>query len=230
MTGLIQLKQAAAYKAVEQIETGMLVGLGTGSTAIWAVRRLAEWLQHGKLAGIVGIPTSQQTADEARRLGIPLGTLEEHPSLDLTIDGADEVDPQLNLIKGGGGALLREKLVAQASQRLLIVVDESKLAPMLGRRWPVPVEVIPFGWRSQATYLEMLGAKTQLRQGDDGAPFQTDQGNFILDCHFGLLADPWRLADQIKARTGIVEHGLFLAMTTEVIIAGRDGVRTIVRK
>ena len=229
MADFTQLKQQAAYQAAEQIESGMVVGLGTGSTAIWAVRRLAEWLQNGKRTNVVGIPTSVQTEIAARRLGIPLTTLEEAPPPHLTIDGADEVDPQLNLIKGGGGALLREKLVAQASQRLMIVVDESKLSPMLGKRWAVPVEVIPFGWRSQANYLATLGAKVQLRSGSDGAPFRTDQGNFIVDCHFGAIANPEQIADQIKRRTGVVEHGLFLAMATEVIVAGHDGVYSMKR-
>lgn len=229
MVDFTQLKQQAAYQAAQQIESGMVVGLGTGSTAIWAVRRLAEWLQSGKLANVVGIPTSIQTETVARDLGIPLTTLEEAPTPHLTIDGADEVDPQLNLIKGGGGALLREKLVAQASQRLIIVVDESKLSPRLGKRWAVPVEVIPFGWRSQANYLETLGATVQLRAGSDGAPFRTDQGNFILDCHFGAIANPEQIATQIKQRTGVVEHGLFLAMATEVIVAAHDGVYSMKR-
>jgi ribose 5-phosphate isomerase A len=224
-----QRKQQAAYRAVEQITSDMIVGLGTGSTAIWVVRRLAELLQQGKLANVVGIPTSVQTAAEARCLGVPLTTLEDHPVIDLTIDGADEVDPQLDLIKGGGGALLREKIVAQASRRVLIIVDESKRSPQLGTRWPVPVEVVSFGWRSQARYLTDLGATVKLRQTSDGANFVTDQGNLILDCHFGPVADPARLADQIKARTGMVDHGLFLGMAHEVIVAGKDGVYSLAR-
>lgn len=227
MADFTQLKQQAAYQAAEQIESGMIIGLGTGSTAIWLVRRLAEWLQTGKLSGVVGIPTSVQTEAEARHLGIPLTTLEEAPNPHLTIDGADEVDPQLNLIKGAGGALLREKLVAQASQRLIIVVDESKLVPQLGVRSAVPVEVIPFGWRSQVNYLETLGARVRLRLGSDGRPFQTDQGNFILDCHFGVIAAPGQLAEAIKRRTGIVEQGLFLGMASKVIVAGSEGLHSL---
>jgi ribose 5-phosphate isomerase A len=205
----------------------MRIGLGTGSTAVWVVRRLAERLHSGELDQVVGVPTSRQTAEEARRLGVPLTTLEEHPQLDLTIDGADEVDPQLNLIKGGGGALLREKIVAQASRRLLIIVDESKLSAQLGMQWSVPVEVVAFGWRSQADYLVALGAQAKLRPAVDGSPFKTDQGNLILDAHFGPLADPGSLATQLKTRTGIVEHGLFLGMANEVIVAGRQGLYSL---
>jgi ribose 5-phosphate isomerase A len=230
MSDTTQLKQQAAYRAAEQITSGMIVGLGTGSTAVWVVRRLAELLHTGQLSHVVGIPTSVQTADEARRLGVPLTTLEEQPVIELTIDGADEVDPQLNLIKGGGGALLREKIVAQASRRVLIAVDESKLSPRLGTRWPVPVEVAPFGWRTQARYLENLGAQVKLRQTAIGANFTTDQGNLILDCHFGPLADPARLAEQMKSRTGIVDHGLFLGIADDVIVAGAGGVYSLLKK
>jgi ribose 5-phosphate isomerase A len=227
MTTRDQLKQQAAYRAAEQVVSGMRVGLGTGSTAVWVVRRLAERLHSGELQQVAGVPTSRQTEEEALRLGIPLTTLEEHPLLDLTIDGADEVDPQLNLIKGGGGALLREKIVAQASRRLVIIVDESKLTPRLGTRWSVPVEVIAFGWRSQADYLAALGAQVKLRQNAEGGAFHTDQGNVIVDANFGPLADPIALATQLKARTGIVEHGLFLGMAHEVIVAGMQGVYSL---
>lgn len=229
MSESMQLKQQAAYRAAEQIASGMVVGLGTGSTAIWVVRRLAEWLQVGKLNRVVGIPTSTQTAAEAGRLGVPLTTLEDQPMIHLTIDGADEVDPQLNLIKGGGGALLREKIVAQASQRVLIVVDESKRSRQLGMHQPVPVEVVSFGWRTQVNYLTSLGAQVQLRQASDGTSFKTDQGNLILDCHFGPIANAARLADQLKGRTGIVEHGLFLGLVDEIIVAGSAGVDSMVR-
>ncbi len=223
----VNWKQQAAERAVEFVESGMVVGLGHGSTAAWAMRCIAALLREGKLKDILGVPCSHQVEQEARALGIPLTTLDEHPIVDLTIDGADEVDPHLNLIKGGGGALLREKLVAQASRREIIVVDESKLSPMLGSRWPVPVEVVPFGWRSQLAFLESLGARPILRLTETGAPFTTDQGNLILDCHFGPLPNPFRLAAQIKQRTGIVEHGLFLGLATEVVVAGEGGVRTM---
>lgn len=220
----VPLKQQAAYRAVEFIASGMVVGLGTGTTALWGVRRLAELLQGGQLRDIAGIPTSRQTEDAARQLGIPLTTLEQHSQVDLTIDGADEVDPQLNLIKGGGGALLREKIVAQASRRLVIAVDASKLSPVLGARWPVPVEVVPFGWQTQVHYLESLGAQVELRRQRDGAPFQTDQGNLILDANFGPIPDAAQLAGQLERRAGIAGHGLFLAMADAVIIGHREGV------
>ncbi len=224
-TNVAQQKQQAAERAVELIESGMIVGLGAGSTALLAVRHLAQLLKTGQLKNVVSVPCSVQTAEEADRLGIALTTLEGHPVIDVTIDGADEVDPQLNLIKGGGGALLREKIVAQASKREIIVVDESKLSPMLGTVWAVPVEVLPFGWGSQAKYLESLGARVTLRQNQDGALYKTDQGNLILDCHFGLIAQPAELASKLDARAGIIEHGLFLDIATDVIIAGNDGVR-----
>jgi ribose 5-phosphate isomerase A len=212
------------------IQPGMVVGLGAGSTAILAVRRLGEWLQSGRIKDILGVPCSSSTEQEAARLGIPLTTLEEHPNLDLTIDGADEVDPNLNLIKGGGGALLREKIVAQASRREIIVVDESKLSPVLGTHWAVPVEVIPFGWGSQANFLVSLGASLTMRKNKDGSTYLTDQGNLILDCNFGLIQDPARLDWQINNRAGIVEHGLFIGLASEVIICGQDGCRHLVRK
>lgn len=222
-------KQQAAYRAVEFVKPGMVVGLGEGSTAIWAVRRIGELYAAGELNGIVGIPASLHIEQEARLLGIPLVTLEDEPVIDLTIDGADEVDPDLNLIKGGGGALLREKLVAQASKREIIVVDESKLVPKLGTNWAIPVEVIPFGWKSQAVFLESLGAQVTRRERD-GALFQTDQGNFILDCKFGPVDDAHKLAAEIKARTGIVEHGLFLNLATDVIVANADEIRHMQRE
>jgi ribose 5-phosphate isomerase A len=222
-------KQQAAEYAVESVESGMVVGLGHGSTAIWAVRRIAQLIQNGSLQNILGVPCSTVIETEARELGIPLTTLEEHPQVDLTIDGADEVDPQLELIKGGGGALMREKIVAQASRQEIIVVDESKLVPALGTGWAVPVEVIPFGYGSQRAYLESLGAEVKVRQTAESNPFITDQGNLILDCKFEPIADPAELAETLKRRTGIVEHGLFIGLATRVIVAGKDGIREIKR-
>ncbi len=224
-----QLKKQAAWRAVEFVESGMVVGLGHGSTAILAVRRIADLLQAGQLQDILGVPCALQVEEEAQRLGIPLTTLEEHPVVDLTIDGADEVDPNLDLIKGGGGALLREKIVAQASRREIIIVDESKLSPALGTHWPVPIEVIPFGWRSQAAYLESLGAHVTLRQQDDGSPFKTDHGNLILDCNFGPISQPRLLAPKLSERVGIVEHGLFLGLATDVIVGTREGINHLKR-
>jgi ribose 5-phosphate isomerase A len=223
-------KQAAADLAVQQLHSGMIVGLGSGSTATLAVRRLGEWLRAGRLQDILGIPCSHQTQHEAAQAGIPLTTLEEHPHIELTIDGADEVDPAFNLIKGGGGAQLREKIVAQASQREIIVVDESKLSLLLGTRRPVPVEVLPFGWGSQAAYLAALGGHPIQRKQPDGSPYITDQGNFILDCAFGPIADPARLAIRMEERAGIIAHGLFIGLAHEVIVAGPGGCRKLARK
>jgi len=225
--GATQLKQHAAERAVEFVESGMIVGLGHGTTAIWATRKIAELIKTKRLTSILAIPCSAQTEAEARQLGIPLTTLEEHPSIDLTIDGADEVAPNFDVIKGGGGALLREKIVAQATKREIIVVDESKVSSVIGTKWAVPVEVIPFGYGSQKAYLERIGARVSIRQKPDGSTFYTDQGNFILDCNFGAISDPVALAEQLKRRTGIVEHGLFIRLVSDVIVAAPSGTRQL---
>jgi ribose 5-phosphate isomerase A len=225
----VREKQQAADHAVEYVQSGMVVGLGAGSTAILATRRIGQLLREGHLRDIIGFPCSSLIEAEARALGIPV-TLNPPSAVELTIDGADEVDPELNLIKGGGGALLHEKIVAQASRREVIVVDESKLSPALGTQWPLPVEVIPFGWHSQKRFLESLGARITVRQQNDGTPFRTDQGNLILDCAFGPLREPAALAAQLDVRTGIVEHGLFIGLATEVIVAGADGIRHLTPK
>ena len=225
----VRLKQAAAEHAVQFLQSGMRVGLGTGSTAIFATRRIGEMLKAGALRDIVAFATSNATAQEAIRLGIPLMADELPSDLDVTIDGADEVDPELNLIKGGGGALLREKIVAQASRREIIVVDETKPSPRLGTRWPVPVEVLPFGWLSQARYVESLGARYTVRGNRDGTRFITDSGNVILDCSFGPIGDARRLAAALSSRAGIVEHGLFIDLATDLIVAGASGIRHATR-
>ena len=241
----LRLKQEAARRAADLVQSGMVVGLGEGSTAVWAVRRVGELLQAGKLASIVGIAASPRMEDEARRVGIPLTTFSAHPAIDLTIDGADEVDPQLDLIKGGGGALLREKIIAQATRREVIVVDESKLVPALGSGWGVPVEVIPFGWRSQYDYLSGLGAQVvprlagiSLKAGERAAAgpdtpltalFRTSENNIILDCYFGPIHDAPALAERLRARAGVVEHGLFLGLAQDVFAATPTGVRHIQR-
>lgn len=221
-------KQAAARAAVEEVRSGMVVGLGHGSTVQFALEALAEKLRSGALADIIGIPCSTQTEREALRLGIPLGELNDHAAIDLTLDGADEVDPQLNLIKGGGGALLREKVVAQASKREIIMVHESKLSDRLGTRFDLPVEALPFAWRHVATFVAELGGEARLRQLA-GQPVLSDQGNVLLDCKFGPIADVAALARALEGRAGIVEHGLFIGLATDVFVAGKDGVRHLRR-
>lgn len=225
---VVSFKRAAAERAVDFVTSGMIVGLGVGSTAIFAVRRLAVLLEAGTLTDILGIPCANAVAEEAQRLGIPVTTLNDHPVIDLTIDGADEAARRgrgFDLIKGGGGALLKEKIVAQSSRREVIVIDEGKLSPQIGLHWPVPVEVVPFGWRAQAAYIEALGARVTLRLNNEQAPYQTDQGNYILDCHFGPISRPAELAAQLSARAGIVEHGLFVGLATDIIVAGLRGIR-----
>jgi len=218
-----ELKRRAGEWAVDRfVEDGMIIGLGHGSTAAFAVARIATRLREGRLKSILAIPCSTEVAQAAERLGIPLTTLDRHPKIDLTIDGADEVDPDLNLIKGGGGALLREKIVASASEREIIVIDAAKLSPSLGILFPLPVEVIPFAATLERKYLESLGAKVKLRGEDQ--PFVTDQGNFILDASFGPIADPAELARPLDARPGIVGHGLFLGLATDLVVGREDGV------
>lgn len=222
------LKRLAAERAVSFIQSGMVVGLGHGSTALLAVSALADRIVHGEVHDLVAIPCSPEIEAAARRFGIRIVSLEEQPRIDITVDGADEVDPQLNLIKGGGGALLREKIVAQASAREIIMVDESKLSPKLGTKWAVPVEVLEYGLRSQKEFIESIGGKPVLRLAG-GAPFRTASGHLILDCNFGPITDPRALASTLKQRTGIIEHGLFVGMATEVVVAGADGVRVMTR-
>ncbi|MBN1876788.1 MAG: ribose-5-phosphate isomerase RpiA [Anaerolineae bacterium] len=225
-----QLKQQAGEYAVQFVESGMVLGLGHGSTAIFAIRRIAHLLREGRLKDIVCVPCSLHVEANAQQLDIPLTTLDQHPEIDLTIDGADEVDPHLDVIKGGGGALLREKIVAQASRREIIVIDNSKLSAALGTLWAVPIEVVTFGWHAQVAYLEALGAEVRVRQSKDGALFKTDQRNMILDCTFGAIPDPHRLAAQLDQRAGIVDHGLFLDLVTDVIVAGETGIQHLKRQ
>ena len=219
-----ELKQAAAAKAVEQVKSGMVLGLGSGSTSRFAVAKIGELWQAGKLTNIIGVPTSESTAALARQYGLPLAALDEQPLIDLAIDGADEVDPHLNLIKGLGGALLREKMVDVAAKRFVVIVDESKLVEKLGTRSPLPVEVVQFGWKTQLVWLESLGCRPTLR-GGEAEPFITDNGNYILDCAFpNGIDNSAELAAVLRNRVGVVEHGLFLDMADEVIVAGSDGV------
>jgi ribose 5-phosphate isomerase A len=224
-----QLKRVAAEAAVALVEDGMIVGLGTGSTAKLAVDALGRRVKDG--LRVIGVPTSEYTEQQARSVGIAVSTLDEHPEMDLTIDGADEVElGPLNLIKGRGGALLREKIVASASKRLIIIVDESKLVDRLGLRFPVPVEIVPFGWSAAARKLSALGAKVILRQGADGKPFVTDGGHYIVDCEFAAIPAPSSLDRELNSIVGVVEHGLFLGMTSQVVVAGRAGVRVLLPK
>lgn len=220
-------KKAAAEKAVEQVKSGMVLGLGTGSTTRYAIIKIGELWQAGTLTDIVGIPTSEASAALARQYQLPLATLDDHPLIDLVIDGADEVDPKLDLIKGLGGALLREKMIEQAAHYFIVIVDGSKLVRKLGTHVPLPVEVTRFGWKTQARWLESWGCAPALR-GGEAQPFVTDNGNYILDCIFPQGIDnPAELAAILKQRTGIVEHGLFLNMVDEVIVADAGGLRVI---
>lgn len=228
MSGLERLKRQAAEKALEFVEDGMVLGLGTGSTARHVLEVLAERRRDGELLNIVGVATSRATEKHARELGIALVTLEQEPRLDLTLDGADEIDPNLDLIKGLGGALLWEKIVAAASDRLVIVADGSKLVERLGTRAPLPVEVVPFGWNTHLPFLDYLGASPALRTSPDGSPYVTDSGNYLLDCRFdhGIL-EPAELQKELRQRTGIMETGLFVGMVDAVVLAGHAGVRVL---
>jgi ribose 5-phosphate isomerase A len=219
-------KQQAAERAVELVASGMVVGLGTGETATYAIRRIGALLRAGTLEDIEGVATSLATAAEAVRLGIPLLEESRVTPTDITIDGADEIDPSMDLLKGQGGALLREKIVAQTSRRVVIVADHTKLSPVLGTRSPLAVEIVPFGSRYQAEYLKSLMPQAQIsfRMGSAGLPVRTDQGNFILDCATGPIEHPSELARQLEARAGVVAHGLFLGIATDVIVAGPSGV------
>ena len=220
------LKRAAAEAAVELVQDGMVVGLGTGSTAAFAIEALAR--RHRKGLHFIGIPTSERTAALAKAANIPLTSFAEHRQIDLTIDGADEVERgTLNLIKGLGGALLHEKIVAAASRRLAIVADGLKLVDRLGARTPVPVEVVAFGLEATQAALESIGATARLRQSATGDSFITDSGNRILDCSFGPIADPARLEERIRRVVGVVESGLFIDRANVVFVANTSGVHRL---
>lgn len=224
-----ELKQKAGFFAADLVESGMVIGLGTGSTTQYALERIAARIKTGELKNIIGIPSSTRTEKLALELGIPLTGLDDHPEIELTIDGADEVDPQLDLIKGGGGALLREKIIAQASHRNIIIVDAGKLVPRLGTNWAIPVEVIPFALEPEKKFLAGLGAAVTLRMASENMPFATNQKNLILDADFGSMDKPGALAVQLNERAGIVEHGLFLNLATDVIVAEDTGIRHLQR-
>lgn len=224
-----QWKKAVAEAATKLVEDGMVVGLGSGSTAALFVTALAQRISDEHLR-IVGVPTSLQTEQQARGLNIPLATLADQPAIDLVIDGADEVVPgPLFLIKGHGGALLREKIVAACSKRMAVVADETKIVNRLGSLVSVPVEIVPFGWEATRRKLEAAGAKPTLRTNPDGKPYVTDGGHYIMNCTFGPMDNPKEIAGRLDHVVGVVEHGLFLQYATEALIAGRDGVKTLKR-
>jgi ribose 5-phosphate isomerase A len=225
MSSRDQEKQAAARAAVALVEDGMRLGLGSGSTALHAVRFLGERVRQG--LRVVGVPTSRETARAAREAGIELDGLDSEPRLDLTIDGTDEVDSALRLIKGGGGALLHEKIVAAASDRMVVVADGSKAVERLGA-FPLPVEVVPFALPLVRRLVAGLGVEGRVRLTGDGEPFTTDEGNRILDCPFGSIEDPEALATALEATPGVVEHGLFLGLADEVLIARGEDVERLV--
>jgi len=221
-----QLKMEAAESAAALVKDGMVVGLGSGSTAAFAVNAIGRRVKDG--LRIVGIPTSEHTAAQARDLGIPLSDFEKYPSIDMTIDGADQVEKgSLNLIKGHGGALLREKIVATVSKRLVIIVDSSKLVSRLAINYAVPVEVVPFGWQVTQRHLAKLGAKSDLRRTPDGALFVSDGGNYILDCTFQPDVAAASMARELDHIVGVVEHGFFIGLTSAVHLADSDGVRIL---
>ncbi|KAK4260718.1 hypothetical protein QN277_003797 [Acacia crassicarpa] len=226
-----ELKKIAAYKAVEYVESGMVLGLGTGSTAKHAVARIGELLKQGKLKNIIGIPTSKMTHEQALSVGIPLSDLDSHPVIDLAIDGADEVDPYLNLVKGRGGSLLREKMIEGACKKFIVIVDELKLVKYLGGSGlAMPVEIVPFCWKFTASRLQKLfqdsGCVAKLRTfGENDEPFVTDNGNYIVDLYFKTsIGDLKAASDSILQLPGVAEHGMFLDMATTVIVAGELGV------
>jgi len=225
-------KRAAAARALDFVRPGMRLGLGTGSTAKHFVELLAERVRAG--LDVIAVPTSDATRSDAERLGVPLSSLDEMPQLDLTVDGADEIAPDLSLIKGGGGALLREKIVAAASTRMVVIADESKWVPTLGR-FPLPVEVIPFGLAATRRAVEAASAAAGcagpalLRRGRDGHAFVTDGGHWILDAALERITDPQSLADRLDGIAGVVEHGLFIGLAHTAVVAGASGLRVVER-
>jgi ribose 5-phosphate isomerase A len=226
------LKRQAAARALDYVEPGMRLGLGSGSTARHLVALLGERVRSG--LSVIAVPTSEATRAQAEQERIPLSTLDEATALDLTIDGADEIAPDLTLVKGGGGALLREKIVASASTRLVVIADETKWVPILGR-FPLPVEVVPFGLTVTRAAVERAArdcgspGPTRLRMGKNGHPFVTDGGHWLLDAALDRIADPERLAVRLNAIPGVVEHGLFIGMANIAILAGGSGVRVVER-
>jgi ribose 5-phosphate isomerase A len=218
------MKKIAGEKAAEYVEDGMIVGLGTGSTVEYTIKKIGEMIKNG--LEIKGIPTSMHTKKIAKECNIPLTDLEENPVIDITIDGADEVDPNLNLIKGGGGALAREKIVAYHSKKEIIVIDETKIVKGLGVNCPLPVEVLKYGWSSTKKVLEEFGCTVELRKIMSD-PYLTDNSNYILDCNFEIIESPEQLEKDINNIPGAVENGLFIGLVDEVIVGSRQGVMTL---
>jgi ribose 5-phosphate isomerase A len=224
-------KRAAGEAAYGEVRSGMSLGLGTGSTVQYFLEALARGLRSGEVEDVRGVPTSRHTEARCEELGIPLLDLHEAGELDIAVDGADEVDPELELIKGMGGALLREKMVASAARRFVVIVDESKVVRRLGSLSPLPVEVVRFGWRTHLSFFADLGADPVPRESADGELYVTDNGNYVVDLTFpGAIDDPPELDDLLKARAGVVESGLFLNMAHRVHVGGDDGVRTLDRR
>jgi ribose 5-phosphate isomerase A len=225
----MNLKRQAAREALSYLRDGMVLGLGTGSTVAYFLEELGEMIRTGALRGVAGVPTSRGTEKRARDLGIPLTNLADHSRLDLAVDGADEVDPNLNLIKGLGRAVLREKIVEIHADRLVVIVDESKLVSRLGRG-PLPIEIAPFGAEAQVRWLRTRGCRSELWLEEDGTRIVTDNGNNLARCWFpGGIADPYGLAQELANRPGILEHGLFLDLASDVVVAGPSGIRTLRR-
>lgn len=224
MADVEAMKRSAAEASLKFVKDGMVLGLGTGSTSRLVLEGIAQLVRQGM--DLRGVPTSLATAEASKILGIPLTSLEEHPKIDVSIDGADEVAPNLDLIKGHGGALFREKIVAAASKRFVVVVDETKLVRRLGSKAPVPVEIHPFGWKTTLTKIEAIGSRAVLRPGD-GSAYRTDNGNHIVDAAFGPIRSPRKLAGELEHVPGVVGHGLFLGMADAVLVGTANGVRTM---
>lgn len=225
-----EFKKIAAEKAVEEVKSGMVVGLGTGSTVFYAIQKLAEEIRTGSLLNIVAIASSTQSEKLANKLNIPIISFHEEQEIDLTIDGADEVDKYLNLIKGGGAAHLREKILVQASKKFIVIVDESKLSNKLGEKWSVPIEVVKFAYPVIEKYIDELNGKPELRTYENGSPVVTDEDNYIIDGNFGIIQNPFELAEKLESKAGIVEHGLFLRLASKVIVAGKNGIQILDKK
>lgn len=222
----MKAKKLTGEKAAEYIEDGMIIGLGTGSTAYYAIKKVGEMVRNG--LKVKAVPTSKETAELAAEEGIELVELADVKSLDLTIDGADEVDSDFNLIKGGGGALLREKIVASATDKLIIVVDESKLVKNLGA-FPLPVEITPFSWQYTQQMIEKFSCSSEIRK-EDGEIFVTDNGNYILDCDFGKIEDPVKITVELNKLPGVVENGIFAEMAEIVVVGYNDGHVEVLEK